>query len=84
MANTNGAFGLRPIAKMGQNANSTGASEYRIAASNTNAIYQGSPVIPLAAGVIDIIAAPKRTPNSLLPKSCVPTQICHAIPGGLL
>jgi len=61
MANTNGAFGLRPIAKMGQNANSTGASEYRIAASNTNAIYQGSPVIPLAAGVIDIIAANDTT-----------------------
>lgn len=57
MANTNGAFGLRPIAKMGQNANSTGASEYRIAAGNTNAIYQGSPVIPLAAGVIDVVGA---------------------------
>jgi hypothetical protein len=57
MANTNGAFGLRPIAKMGQSTNSTGASEYRIAASNTNAIYQGSPVIPLAAGVIDVVGA---------------------------
>jgi hypothetical protein len=57
MANTNGAFGLRPIAKMGQNANSTGASEYRIAAGNTNAIYQGSPVIPTADGVIDIVGA---------------------------
>ena len=57
MANTNGAFGLRPIAKMGQNANSTGASEYRIAAGNTNAIYQGTPVIPLAAGVIDVVGA---------------------------
>jgi hypothetical protein len=57
MANINGAFGLRPIAKMGQNANSTGASEYRIAANNTNKIYQGSPVIPLAAGVIDIVGA---------------------------
>lgn len=57
MANINGAFGLRPIAKMGQNANSTGATEYRIASSNTNAIYQGSPVIPLAAGVIDIVGA---------------------------
>lgn len=57
MANSNGAFGLRPIAKMGQNANSTGATEYRIASSNTNAIYQGSPVIPLAAGVIDIVGA---------------------------
>ena len=57
MANTNGAFGLRPIAKMGQSTNSTGASEYRIAAGNTNAIYQGTPVIPLAAGVIDVVGA---------------------------
>ena len=55
MANINGAFGLRPIGKMGQNTNSTGASEYRIAAGNTNAIYQGSPVIPLSTGVIDIV-----------------------------
>jgi hypothetical protein len=61
MANTNGAFGLRPIGKVGQNANSTGATEYRIAASNTNAIYQGSPVVPLAAGVIDIVAANDTT-----------------------
>ena len=57
MANTNGAFGLRPIAKMGQNANSTGASEYRIAAGNTNAIYQGSPVKPLSTGFIDIVGS---------------------------
>ena len=57
MANTNGTFGLRPIGKVGQNTNSTGATEYRIAAGNTNAIYQGSPVIPLAAGVIDIVGA---------------------------
>jgi len=57
MANTNGAFGLRPIGVVGQAANTTGATEYRIAAGNTNAIYQGSPVIPLAAGVIDIVGA---------------------------
>jgi hypothetical protein len=57
MANINGAFGLRPIAKMGQNTNSTGASEYRIAAGNTNKIYQGSPVIPLATGFIDRVGA---------------------------
>jgi len=61
MANTNSAFGLRPIGKMGHNTNSTGATEYRISASNTNAIYQGSPVIPLAAGVIDIVAASDTT-----------------------
>ena len=57
MANINGAFGLRPAGKVGQNTNSTGSTEYRIAASNTNKIYQGSPVIPLAAGVIDIVGA---------------------------
>jgi len=57
MANTNGAFGLRPIGVVGQAANTTGATEYRIATGNTNAIYQGSPVIPLAAGVIDIVGA---------------------------
>ena len=57
MANINGAFGLRPLKKMGQNTNSTGASEYRIASSNTNEIYQGSPVIPTSDGVIDIVGA---------------------------
>ena len=57
MANTNGAFGLRPIGVVGQAANTTGMTEYRIAYGNTNAIYQGSPVIPLAAGVIDIVGA---------------------------
>ena len=55
MANINGAFGLRPLAKMGQNVNSTGATEYRISASNSNAIFQGSPVIPLSTGFIDIV-----------------------------
>ena len=57
MANTNVAYGLRPIGVFGQAANTTGATEYRIASTNTNAIYQGSPVIPLAAGVIDIVGA---------------------------
>ena len=57
MANTNGAFGLRPIGVVGQATNTTGATEYRIAAGNTNAIYQGSPVIPLSTGFIDIVGA---------------------------
>ncbi len=57
MANTNGAFGLRPIGVVGQAANTTGATEYRIAYGNTNAIYQGSPVIPLSTGFIDIVGA---------------------------
>tara|TARA_R100001015_G_C4522559_1_gene91160 strand:- start:3 stop:638 length:636 start_codon:yes stop_codon:yes gene_type:complete len=57
MANTNGAFGLRPIGVVGQGYNTNGATEYRIAAGNTNAIYQGSPVIPLSTGFIDIVGA---------------------------
>jgi len=57
MANSNGAFGLRPIGKVGSGVNSTGTTEYRIASDNSNAIFQGSPVIPLAAGVIDIVGA---------------------------
>ena len=60
MANANGAFGLRPIAKVGQNSNSTGVSgytQYEIANGNSNVIYQGSPVIPLSTGFIDIVGA---------------------------
>ena len=56
MANLNGSFGLRPIAKMGQGSNSTGLSnytQYEIANGNTDKIYHGQPVIPLAAGYID-------------------------------
>ena len=55
MANTNGSFGLRPVGKVGQNANTGGLTEYRISSSNTNKIYQGSPVIPLSTGFIDIV-----------------------------
>jgi len=60
MANANGSFGLRPVSKVGQNANTTGASGYtlyEIAAGNSNAIYQGSPVIPLSTGFIDRVGA---------------------------
>ena len=57
MANTNGAWGLKPVAKMGQNSNSTGVSgytQYEIASDNSNSIFQGSPGIPLSTGFIDI------------------------------
>jgi hypothetical protein len=57
MANINGAFGLRPIAKVGQSSNSTGVTgytTYEIANGNSSAIYQGTPVIPLSTGYIDI------------------------------
>ena len=60
MANINGAFGLRPIAKVGQNSNSTGVSgytQYEIASGNSNVIYFGTPVIPLSTGYIDVVGA---------------------------
>ena len=60
MANINGAFGLRPIAKVGQNSNSMGVSgytSYEIASGNSNVIYFGTPVIPLATGYIDVVGA---------------------------
>ena len=57
MANANGAFGLRPHSKLGSSTNSTGLTEYRIASDNSNPIYQGMAVIPLAAGVIDDLQA---------------------------
>ena len=40
MANTNVAFGLRPIGVVGQGYNTTGATNCRIASGNTNAITE--------------------------------------------
>mgnify|MGYP003630979987 FL=1 len=57
MANSNGAFGFRPYGVLGSAANTTGTTEYRIASDNSNPIYQGMAVIPLAAGVIDDLQA---------------------------
>ena len=57
MANTNVSFGLRPLSRLGASYNTTGTTEYRIAAGNTNRIYQGMPVIPLATGFIDDLQA---------------------------
>ena len=60
MANTNGAWGLRPVGKMGQKSNSTGVSGYtfyEIANGNSNVIYFGTPVIPLSTGYIDVVGA---------------------------
>lgn len=53
MANQETAFGLRPVGLVGSGANTTGVTEYEIASNNTNAIYNGAIVVPLAAGVID-------------------------------
>jgi len=53
MANQETAFGLRPVGLVGSGVNSTGVTEYEIASDNTNAIFNGAIVVPLAAGVID-------------------------------
>jgi len=57
MANSNVAFGFRPYGVLGSAANTTGTTEYRIASDNSNPIFQGMAVIPLAAGVIDDLQA---------------------------
>ena len=57
MANVNGAFGLRPYGMLGSAPASNGTTEYRIASDNSNPIFQGMAVIPLAAGVIDDLQA---------------------------
>jgi hypothetical protein len=54
------------MAILGQATNTTGATEYRIASSNTNPIYNGSPVIPLSTGFIDIVGAAAGGSVSLL------------------
>ena len=53
MANTSGAFGLRPINLAGGAPNSLGTNAYYIA-SDASAIYQGSPVIATNGGTIAI------------------------------
>ena len=61
MANRNTVgFGLKPYNKTGSNSNSTGTGNftmYEIANGNTNEIFKGSVVIPLASGFIDIVGA---------------------------
>ena len=53
MANTTGAFGLRPINLAGGAPNSQGTNAYLIA-SGASAIYNGSPVIATNGGTIAI------------------------------
>jgi hypothetical protein len=57
MANSNTAYGLRPIGLVGNGVNSTGVTQYELASNNTNAIYQYGLVTPTAAGVIDYAGA---------------------------
>ena len=60
MANKDAPFGLKPIGKIGQNADNNGLSEYDIAASAT-AIYFQDPVEILATGTIGVAAAADTT-----------------------
>jgi hypothetical protein len=59
MANINASFGLRPYRMLGSGANTNGDIVFNIQTSATtgtsSVIYQGSPVIPLSNGMIDIV-----------------------------
>ena len=56
MANTNAKFGLRPIGKLGSNANSTGTTEYDILTGTTGSIFTGDPVKMVNTGGIAVAA----------------------------
>lgn len=59
MANIDAAFGLRPYRMLGSGANTNGDVVFNIqtaaTAGTSSVIYQGSPVIPLSNGLIDIV-----------------------------
>ena len=59
MANINASFGLRPYRMLGSGANTNGDIVFQIqtaaTAGTSSVIYQGTPVIPLANGLIDIV-----------------------------
>jgi hypothetical protein len=59
MANIDASFGLRPYRMLGSGANTNGDMVFNIqtaaTAGTSSVIYQGSPVIPLANGMIDIV-----------------------------
>lgn len=59
MANIDAAFGLRPYEMLGAGANTNGNMTFTIqtaaTAGTSSVIYQGTPVIPLANGMIDVV-----------------------------
>ena len=59
MANKDAAFGLRMYSMLGEGTNSNGVSRFKIQTTGTtgtsSTIFQGTPVIPLANGMIDIV-----------------------------
>ena len=59
MANIHAAFGLRPYERVGSNYNNQGINAYPLnfdglTTGSTSKIYTGTPVIPLAGGLIDL------------------------------
>ena len=62
MANIEAAFGLRPYEKSGANYNNQGINAYPLnfdglTTGTTSKIWTGTPVIPLASGLIDVPGA---------------------------
>jgi hypothetical protein len=61
MPNIDASFGLRPYNMLGAGANTNGNMTFQIqtaaTAGTSSVIYQGSPVIPLANGLINIVGA---------------------------
>ena len=70
MANLDVAFGLRPYKMLGADYNSTGLMTFKIQTAGTagtsSVIYEGTPVIPLANGLVDIVGAAAGGTVSLL------------------
>jgi hypothetical protein len=70
MANLDAAFGLRPYKMLGAGANTNGVMSFDIqttaTAGTSSVIYEGTPVIPLANGMIDIVGAAAGGTVSLL------------------
>jgi len=64
MAYINKAFGLRPLGKVGSNYNSDGGTQYKIASSTTDAIFQGDTVTFGANGGVSTGFIVKHTPGN--------------------
>jgi hypothetical protein len=62
MPNTNKAFGLRPLNKLGSNYDSQGGTQYRIASNTTTAIFQGDTVTFGVSGSVSTGYIVKHTP----------------------
>ena len=57
MANIDAPFGLRPIAKNGQNPNNGGQTQYDVGASQSTAIFTGDPVKYKNDGTVEVATA---------------------------